>query len=324
MFRTMIKSIPIPTAGVALGLAALGNLLQPYSITMKYVCGILAAVLLAMLLLKIFRYPKLVHADMTGNPILGSVAATFFMTAMQLCVYVQSFAPVISEVIWLAAVFSHIVLILWFSKNFVLNLELKNVFPTFFIAYVGIVVASVTAPVFGYLTLGYYIFWFGFAAYMVLLVLVTYRYMHHPIPEAAKPLVCIYTAPMSLSLAGYFAAVPDKNFLLITIMQIAAQALFFYILFLLPKLLRLPFYPSYAAFTFPFVITATALRLSMDYYARLGHELHVFIQYLYYFECIVATFFVFYVTLHFCKFFYEEWKLACNNDRQWQPEKHQS
>lgn len=100
----MIKSIPIPTAGVSLGLAALGNLLQPYSPLMKYTCGILAAILLAMLLIKILRYPKLVHADMTGNPILGSVAATFFMTTMQLCVYIKDFAPFLCEAIWLAAV----------------------------------------------------------------------------------------------------------------------------------------------------------------------------------------------------------------------------
>ncbi|MCC8157964.1 MAG: TDT family transporter [Phascolarctobacterium sp.] len=309
----MIKSIPIPTAGVSLGLAALGNLLQPYSPLMKYICGILAAVLLALLLIKMLRYPKLIHADMTGNPILGSVAATFFMTTMQLCVYIKDSAPFVCETIWLAAVAAHAILIIWFSKNFMLNLELKNVFPTFFIAYVGIVVASVTAPAFGYLTLGYYIFWFGFAAYMLLLALVTYRYLHHPIPEAAKPLICIYTAPMSLSLAGYFAVVPDKNFLLITVMQIAAQGLFFFILSLMPKLLRLPFYPSYAAFTFPFVITASALRLSLDYYARLGVVLHEFFQYIYYFECVVATFFVFYVTLHFCRFFYEEWKLSHSN-----------
>jgi exfoliative toxin A/B len=70
---------------------------------MKYTCGILAAILLAMLLIKILRYPKLVHADMTGNPILGSVAATFFMTTMQLCVYIKDFAPFLCEAIWLAA-----------------------------------------------------------------------------------------------------------------------------------------------------------------------------------------------------------------------------
>lgn len=112
------------------------------------------------------------------------------------------------------------------------------------------------------------------------------------------------------AIAGYFAVVPDKNFLLITVMQIAAQGLFFFILSLMPRLLRLPFYPSYAAFTFPFVITASALRLSLDYYARLGVVLHEFFQYLYYFECIVASFFVFYVTLHFCWFFYKEWRLS--------------
>lgn len=122
----MIKSIPIPTAGVSLGLAALGNLLQPYSPLMKYTCGILAAILLAMLLIKILRYPKLVHADMTGNPILGSVAATFFMTTMQLCVYIKDFAPFLCEAIWLAAVAAHAILIIWFSKNFMLNLELKT------------------------------------------------------------------------------------------------------------------------------------------------------------------------------------------------------
>ena len=83
----MIKSIPIPTAGVSLGLAALGNLLQPYAPLMKSTCGILAAILLAMLLIKILRYPKLVHADMTGNPILGSVAATFYDYDAAMCLY---------------------------------------------------------------------------------------------------------------------------------------------------------------------------------------------------------------------------------------------
>lgn len=303
----MIKSVPIPTAGVALGLAALGNLLHPYSIAMKYFCGSLSLCLMVLLFLKIFKYPKLVHADMIGNPILGSVAATFFMTLMQLCVYAKNLLPLFFEFIWFLAVFSHIFLILWFSKHFLLNLELKNVFPTFFIAYVGIVVASVTAPAFNHLTLGYYIFWFGFIAYMFLLALVTYRYFHHPVADAAKPLICIYTAPMSLSLAGYFAVVPEKSFLMISIMQIAAQILFFFILSLMPKLLRLPFYPSYAAFTFPFVITAIALRSSIDYYEINSSINTGILQYLYYFECLVATFFVFYVTIHFCRFFYKEW-----------------
>lgn len=50
------------------------------------------------------------------------------MTTMQLCVYIKDFAPFLCEAIWLAAVAAHAILIIWFSKNFMLNLELKNVF----------------------------------------------------------------------------------------------------------------------------------------------------------------------------------------------------
>ena len=40
----MIRKVPVPTAGVMLGLAALGNLLAPYSMILKYACGISSAV----------------------------------------------------------------------------------------------------------------------------------------------------------------------------------------------------------------------------------------------------------------------------------------
>lgn len=307
----MIKNIPIPTAGVMLGLAALGNLLAPYSIIVKIICGILSALLGALLFAKIIKYPKLVHADLKGNPVLGSVFATFFMATMQLCTYVAPVLPVLSKAVWCLAVAAHIILIIWFSKNFVMNLEMKNVFPTHFIAYVGIVVGAVTSPVFNCIQLGIYIFYFGFAAYMLLLLLVTYRYIKMPPQEAAvKPLICIYTAPMSLSLAGYFAVIPEKSFLMITIMQICAQLLFFFILSLMPKLLRLPFYPSYAAFTFPFVITAIALKQSLAYYASMGVLLHDFFYCLYVFEAICATCIVVYVTIHYLNFFRKQLQIA--------------
>lgn len=307
----MIKNIPIPTAGVMLGLAALGTLLAPYSIIVKIICGILSALLGALLFAKIIKYPKLVHADLKGNPVLGSVFATFFMATMQLCTYVAPVLPVLSKAVWCLAVAAHIILIIWFSKNFVMNLEMKNVFPTYFIAYVGIVVGAVTSPVFNCIQLGIYIFYFGFAAYMLLLLLVTYRYIKMPPQEAAvKPLICIYTAPMSLSLAGYFAVIPEKSFLMITIMQICAQLLFFFILSLMPKLLRLPFYPSYAAFTFPFVITAIALKQSLAYYASMGVLLHDFFYCLYVFEAICATCIVVYVTIHYLNFFRKQLQTA--------------
>ena len=47
--RDIIKKVPIPTAGVALGLAALGNLLQPYAEVAHIACGALSLFLLSLI-----------------------------------------------------------------------------------------------------------------------------------------------------------------------------------------------------------------------------------------------------------------------------------
>ena len=133
-------------------------------------------------------------------------------------------------------------------------------YPTSFLAFVGIVVASVTSAAFGRQTLGFGIFWFGFIAYLILLAVVTARYVKLPVADSAKPLFCIYTAPMSLCLAGYLTTAAQPSLAFAAVLAAAAQVLYVIVLTQLPKLLRLPFYPSYAAFTFPFVITAIALQ----------------------------------------------------------------
>ena len=81
--REIIRKVPIPTAGVALGLAALGNLLQPYTEIVHIVCGILSLVLIAMLGAKIALFPDMIRDDL-HNSIMASVSATLFMTLMQL------------------------------------------------------------------------------------------------------------------------------------------------------------------------------------------------------------------------------------------------
>ena len=77
--RDIIKKVPIPTAGVALGLAALGNLLQPYAEIAHIACGALSLFLVAMLVAKLIMFPSMLREDMK-NSVFASVSATFFMT----------------------------------------------------------------------------------------------------------------------------------------------------------------------------------------------------------------------------------------------------
>lgn len=149
------------------------------------------------------RYPDSFREDMQ-NPIMASVFCTSTMALMLLAGYLKPYIGVVADVIWYAAIVLHVVLMLYFTAKFILKLQMKKVFASYFIVYVGIVVASVSAPAFGATGLGTGIFWFGFAALLVLLVLVTWRYAKfRVVPPPAQPLFCIYTAPTSLCLAGY-------------------------------------------------------------------------------------------------------------------------
>ena len=80
--RDIIKKVPIPTAGVALGLAALGNLLQPYTEIAHGLCGGLSLFLVSMLVAKVILFPSMIRSDLQ-NSILASVSATVSMRLMR-------------------------------------------------------------------------------------------------------------------------------------------------------------------------------------------------------------------------------------------------
>ena len=216
--KDVIKKVPIPICGVMLGAAALGNLLQSYSEGIRYVCGVFAAFLLILALLKLIMFPGAVKEDMK-NPIMASVSGTFPMALMILSTYVKPFIGQAAYYIWLFAIALHIVLIIYFTVKFVCKLQMPKVFASYYIVYVGIVVASVTAPAYEKLAIGSAAFWFGFVTLILLLILVTYRYVTvKEVPDPAKPLICIYAAPTSLCIAGICTVchakilrIPDGN-----------------------------------------------------------------------------------------------------------------
>ena len=131
-------------------------------------------------------------------------------------------------------------------------------------------------------------FRFGFVSVLALLVLVTLRYIRIPGKEPAKPLFCIYAAPVSLCLAGYVPSVPPKAAGMVIALLIASTALLIVVLCRLPMLLRLKFYPRYAAFPFPFVIAAIAAMLLMACLNKPGMP-QPWLKYLVVIEAILAT-----------------------------------
>ena len=301
--KNTIKKVPIPLCGVMLGTAALGNLLQSYSEMIRSVCGIFAAFLLVLILLKLILFPGAVREDLE-NPIMASVAGTFSMALMILSTYVKPFIGQAAFYIWILAIILHIVLIIYFTVKFIARLQMPKVFASYYIVYVGIAVAAITAPTYEMLPIGAAAFWFGIITLAFLLVLVTYRYLKFKdVPTPAKPLICIYAAPASLCLAGYVQSVTPKSFGFLMVMLVISTVLYIYALVQAAECLKLPFFPSYAAFTFPFVISAIACKQTMACAANLGHPLP-FLQYVVLLETVIAVVLVVYTYARFMNFIF--------------------
>lgn len=301
--RDIIKKVPVPLCGVMLGFAALGNLLQSYGEGIRYVCGIVAGFLLILVLLKLIMFPKMIKEDMQ-NPIMASVAGTFPMALMLLSTYVKPFIGGAAFYIWIFAILLHIALIIYFTVKFFLKLQMPKVFASYYIVYVGIAVAAVTAPAYEQLGIGTAAFWFGFVTLIALLVLVTMRYTKFPeVPEPAQPLICIYAAPTSLCIAGYVQSVTPKSRGFLLAMLIVATILYLFALVKAIGYLKLKFYPSYAAFTFPFVISAIATKQTMACLANMGQPMPV-LQYVVLVETIIAAVFVVYAFIRFMGFIF--------------------
>lgn len=305
--KDIIKKVPIPFCGVMLGFAALGNLLQSYSEGIRYACGIVAAFILVLVLLKLIMFPQMMKEDMK-NSIMASVSGTFSMALMLLSTYVKPFIGTAAKYIWFFAIALHIVLIVYFTVKFVVKLDLTKVFASYYIVYVGIAVAAVTAPAYEQLAVGTAAFWFGFVTLIALLILVTIRYVKCPnVPEPAQPLFCIYAAPTSLCIAGYVQSVTPKSRTFLLAMLAVATVIYVIALVKAIGYLKLKFYPSYAAFTFPFVITAIATKQTMACLVKMEQPLPI-LKPVVLVETIIATILVIYTFIRFMGFVFSSKK----------------
>jgi len=301
-----IKTIPMATCALSLALAALGNLLLPlqHGQTIRYVCGALSFIVLMVFFLKlIFDWP---HAkEELKTPVPLSVLPTSTMATMLLSTYIRPHIPEIALGIWYVALIVHVLIMLVFAWRFVFKFQLGGVFPSWFIASVGIVTASVTAPAMNAITIGQMAFYVGFVLYFVTFPLVVWRMNKVRVfPEPARKTVAIFTAPMSLLVVGYFSSFVSQgqvNVTLVYVMLTMASLSYLYVSAMMLTLLKIKFYPTYAAFTFPYVISAIAFRLGANFLA--GRHGWYFLLDVADVTMWIAVVVVSFVLIHYVKYF---------------------
>jgi exfoliative toxin A/B len=265
-----IKRIPLAMSALALGLAALGNVLAPYSADVRLACGALAALLVVLIVARLLLDWPGVWAELK-NPAALAVTPALPMALMVLATYLKPYAAAPALWLWFAALVLQAAVVALFVARHVIGFSLEKVLPTWFLVFVGFVVASVTSPAFSMQPLGRVLLYAGLAGYAGVLVIVIARLVRvGGLPKPALPTLAVFAAPPSLCLVGYLAVAEAKDAVFVYALLALAGISLAYVLLQAPKILKSDFHPGFAALTFPLVITALALKSSGAYLAASG------------------------------------------------------
>ena len=206
----------------------------------------------------------------------------------------------------IGAVILHFILMIYFVAVhiFPTKIELEHIYPSWFITFVGIGVIPNTSQLF-INELGKIVFWVALFFYLLLLPILIKRITKSKeMPESTIPLLTIMTAPGSLCLAGYISMGGHLYMPLVVFLLILSQCIYGIVVVNLYKIMQVTFYPSYAAFTFPLVISATALVKVKPLFAeKVG--LTSLLNILSTFELLLAVAIVSYVFIRYCIFLFQ-------------------
>jgi tellurite resistance protein TehA-like permease len=310
-----LQTAPTPMAGLALGISSLGwswESFAPLGGTAQLAGAIVAAILLLILGAKFVLHPRLLWADLR-HPVVGSVVPTFAMALMVVSKAAGEWlTPAVGVTLWLVAVALHLSFLAAFVVHRAKAFELHHMVPAWFVPPVGIIVADVAFPSVATLhPLAVGLLYLGMGLYAIMLPVMIYRLIFADvIPDPAKPTIAIMAAPASLSLAGYLTVTTEPSPLLIALLGGIAVLMTLIIYLAFFKLLRLPYSPGYAAFTFPMVIGATALAKTAAWMPTAGFSAHdvAIVHGLATLEVVVATVIVGYVALRYLGFYLHAWR----------------
>ncbi|MGB1239836.1 MAG: TDT family transporter [Pseudomonadales bacterium] len=301
--KQKLSLFPTPAAGLALAIASLGWCWENNAALGGYAqhsAAIVSALLACLLLAKFTLNPKRL-LDELAHPVVGSVLPTFAMTLM---VISKVLAGTAGQYLWLSAVAIHCVFLALFVIFRLKAFKIEQMAPSWFVPPVGLVVASLTNPGDATFAIATALLEFGIVSYLIMLPVMLYRLIFcEALPDAAKPTLAILAAPPNLCLAGYLSLVeqPSTLFTLFMLSLALLMTLLVYLAFI--NLLRLPFSPAYAAFTFPVVISATAIGKTANF-LEAEQQSAALIDILYtisYSELLIASAVVGYVAIRYLR-----------------------
>lgn len=301
-----LENYPIAISGTCLAFITLSNSLAIKGI--YFVKPIAIAIAVGMLVLmvgKFIKSPSKFYGEMK-DPVLGTFFPTIAMVTWLVANYFYPVFPKVCTFLWLAGVAWHYFIVILYTYLRIKERNFKNVVPTAFIVYTGMITGSVASKgIAGVEPIAKFMLIFGFVFYTALLPMVLYIVFRSEKMEDHKiPTVGIICSPAPLGVVGMLTLYSNPNPIMLWWLIITGLILLPVVYSYIVKLFKLGFKPSYAAFTFPLAIATLAGYQLGAYFTRIGEmKLATVFTFLGNVEIFISTYVVLFVLINFLRLF---------------------
>ncbi len=261
--------LPVSFFSMVMGLSGLSIAVQQADILMDGLHGIGTAIALlsaavfvilcGLYATKTLRYPAAVREELS-HPVKMSFGASFTVSLVLLSIALYASAPSLSWWLWavgsgLHLAFTLYVLNAWIYQS---HFEIHHISPAWFIPVVGNILVPVAGVTHGAQELSWFYFSIGLLFWLVLFTIIVYRMIfHHPLPDKLLPTLFILIAPPAVGFISYVKLTGSIDSFA-HVLYYSAVFLTLLLFMQLPRFLRLPFFLSWWAYSFPLAAMTVA------------------------------------------------------------------
>ena len=241
--------------------------IQPSLASLVFTITVFLA-LAGLYLLKAVRYPQQVKGEF-NHPVKLNFAPTMSIGLILISIALLPHSKTLSLAVWTLGVALHLVFTLYVLATWIhhTHFEINHMNPAWFIPIVGNILVPIAGVPHGFTEVSWFFFSIGLVFWLVLLAIIFNRmFFHNPLPGKLLPTLFILIAPPGVGFVSWmqlngeldaFARILYYSALFLTLM-LFTQA---------PRFLKLPFFLSWWAYSFPMAAITIA---TLGMYQLLG------------------------------------------------------
>ncbi len=270
-----LENMPISFFAVVMGLSGLTIAWEKaqhvYQTNWMITPAMVSVTALTFIILFLLYISKIIfHRNAVIKELRHPIKLNFFpaisISLLLLSVASMSMVPEVAKSLWMIGSVLQLIILLYVVNVWIhhTHFEIQHLTPAWFIPAVGNVLVPIVGVPLGYIEISWFFFSIGLLFWIILLTIIFYRMLfHNPINEKLMPTLFILIAPPAIGFVSYTRLVGEAdNFgrvlyamgLFLTL-QLLTQA---------PRFIRLKFFLSWWAYSFPLAAISIASFLQYE------------------------------------------------------------